>query len=254
VAPVIAAGLAMVGVLWAYEGWQWVTFSAGETENPQRTFPRGIVLGTLLLATIYVLANAGYIAALGPEGAAASRNPAADAVRATLGAGAAKVVVAMVLVAIVSASLTIPLTMPRVFFAMGRDGVFFRKLGEVHPRFGTPAFAIVAGSLWAVVLTLTGTFTTLLSYVVFVGWIFYALGAASIFVFRRRAPDAPRPYRVPLYPLTPILFVLTSSAIVINTLVGQTRTALIGLAIVATGIPVFFVWRTRTAKELTADG
>lgn len=249
-------GLAMVGVLWAYEGWQYVTFSAGETRDPQRTFPRGIIIGTALLIAIYMLANVAYIAALGPVAAAQSPRIAAEAVGATLGPAAAKLVAATIVLSMFSAANGLTLTAPRVYYAMARDGVFFRRLAAIHPRFGTPAFAVIASSVWAMILTATGTFTVLLTYVVFTGWIFYALGALSIFSYRRHRPDATRPFRVPGYPVTPILFVLASGAIVVNTLMTQPGIALRGLIVVAVGIPAFYAWqaqrRSRKARGDTA--
>ncbi|GJG89188.1 amino acid transporter [Gemmatimonadetes bacterium T265] len=241
-------GLAMIGVLWAYEGWQYVTFSAGETVDPQRVFPRGIVAGTALVVGVYVLANLAYVAALGPAAAARSERVAADAVGAVLGPAAARVIAAVILVSMFSAANGITLTAPRMYYAMGRDRVFFARLGAVHPRFGTPAFAIVASSAWAAVLAATGTFEQLLTYVVFVGWIFYALGALAIFAYRRREPDLPRPFRTPGYPVTPILFVLSAAAIVVNTVVSQPGRAAVGIGMVLVGVPVFYVWRTRAAR------
>lgn len=243
-----ATGVALIAVLWAYEGWQYVTFSAGETIDAQRAFPLGITIGTVTLIVVYCLANVGYVAALGPEAAAASTGIAADAARAALGPTAATLVTIAVLVAIFSAANAIVLTAPRVFFAMARDGVFFRQLANVHPRFGTPAFAVIAACAWAMLLAATGTFDQLLTYVVFTGWIFYALGAASIFSYRRRMPDAHRPFRVPGYPLTPLLFVAASGAIVLNALFTQTGRAIIGLAVVLTGAPAYLVWRSRTPR------
>jgi basic amino acid/polyamine antiporter, APA family len=234
---------AMIGVLWAYEGWQYATFSAGEVKDPQRTFPRGIIIGTLILIFIYCFANLAYLAALGPKGVAASNTVAADAVGALMGPAAAKLIAATILISMFSAANSILLTTPRVYYAMGRDGVFFRKLAEVHPHFGTPAVAVIVQALWAMGLALSGTFNQLLTYVVFTGWIFYALGAASIFVLRRTRPDAPRPFRVPGYPVTPILFVVSSAIIVINTLVTQPRLALVGLAFVLSGAPAYLLWR-----------
>jgi APA family basic amino acid/polyamine antiporter len=236
-------GLAMISVLWAYEGWQYVTFAAGEARDAQRTFPRAIVAGTGVLIAIYMLANVAYVSALGVEGVQATDRVAATAVSALFGPAAAKLIAAVILVSMFSAANGLTLTAPRMYYAMARDGVFFRKLGEVHPRFGTPAFAIVAGSLWAMVLAATGTFNQLLTYVVFSGWIFYGLGALSIFAFRRREPDAPRPFRVPGYPLTPILFVAASAAIVLNTVFTQPRNAMYGIAGVLTGVPAYFLWR-----------
>jgi len=242
-------GLAMIGVLWAYEGWQYVTFSAGETLDPQRTFPRGIVAGTALVIGIYLLANVAYVAALGAAAASRSDRVAADAVTAVMGPAAGKLIAAVILVSMFSAANGITLTAPRMYYAMGRDGVFFAKLGEVHPRFGTPAFAIVASSAWAVALAATGTFEQLLTYVVFVGWIFYALGALAIFAYRRREPLLPRPFRTPGYPVTPLLFVLSAAAIVANTIVTQPARAAVGIGIVLAGVPVFYLWRARRSRS-----
>ncbi|HEX9107004.1 MAG TPA: amino acid permease, partial [Longimicrobiales bacterium] len=245
-------GLAMVGVLWAYEGWQYVTFSAGEAERPERTFPAGITIGTLAIVAIYALANVAYIAAIGPDAVAASPAVAAESVRALFGPAAETLIALAIMVSMYSAANGLTMTTPRIYYRMGRDGVFFRRLGDVHPRFGTPAIAIIVSSLWAMLLAATGTFEQLLTYVVFAGWIFYALGAASIFVFRRRLPDAPRPFRVPGYPVTPARFVLASAAIVLNTLFSQPGRALVGLAIVALGSPAYLIWRARQDRPAAA--
>lgn len=245
----VGAGIAVIAVLWAYEGWQYVTFSAGETINAQRAFPLGIAIGTTILIGIYVLANLGYVAALGPEVAANSDSIAATAAGAAFGPVAGKLITIAVLVSIFSAANGLVLTAPRVFFAMARDGVFFRQLAVIHPRFGTPAFAIIAMCAWAMVLSASGTFEQLLTYVVFTGWMFYALGAATIFVYHRRQPDAHRPFRVPGYPITPLLFVAASSAIVLNALFTQTGRAVIGLGVVLTGAPAYLVWNARLRKK-----
>jgi APA family basic amino acid/polyamine antiporter len=243
-----AAGVALLGVLWAYEGWQNVTNSAGEARDPQRTFARGIGLGTAALVAIYLTANAGYVAAVGASGVAASDRVAADAVRALFGPGAAKLVTLVILISIFSAANGLALTGPRMYFAMARDGVFFRSLAEVHPRFGTPALAVAVSAVWAAVLALMGGFEQLFTYVVFASWIFAALAAASVFVLRRTRPDAPRPFRVPGYPLTPALFIAAAVAIVANTVVARPVQALIGLGIVATGVPAYFLWRRRADR------
>jgi basic amino acid/polyamine antiporter, APA family len=235
----------MIGVLWAYEGWQYATFSAGETIDPQRTFPRAIVLGTVILIAIYLLANVAYLTALGTTGVMASERVAADAVSAVLGPGAGKVIAAVILVSMFSAANGITLTAPRLYFSMARDRVFFAKLAEVHPRFGTPALAIVVSSLWAMLLAVTGTFEQLLTYVVFTAWIFYVLGGLAIFAYRRKHPGMPRPFSTPGYPLTPLLFVASAVAIVINTIVSQPGRAAIGLGLVLLGMPAFYMWRRR---------
>ena len=240
---VSTAGLAMIATLWAYEGWQYVTFSAGETRDPQRIFPLGIVAGTAGVVLLYLLANVAYIRVLGGAGVAQSQRVAADAVAATFGPGAARAIAIVAEVAVFSALNSVVLTAPRVFYAMARDGVFFRRLAEVHPRFGTPAFAIVTGAAWALLLAATGTYEQLLTYVIFSGWLFYGLGAVSVFWYRRHRPEAVRPFRVPGYPLTPALFAISALALVVNTMIGQPGRAAIGLGIVLLGAPAFYAWR-----------
>jgi APA family basic amino acid/polyamine antiporter len=239
-------GLAMISVLWAYEGWQYATFSAGETIDPQRSFPLAFLSGSLALIVIYLFANVGYLAALGPQGVALSNRVAATAVSAVIGASAAKLVAFAIMISMFSAANSIVLTAPRVYYAMARDGLFFRRLSVVHPRYGTPAFAVIAAAAWAAILAATGTFEQLLTYVVFIGWIFYALAAASVFVYRKREPDAERPYRVPGYPVTPLVFIVAAIALVANTVITQPRRAAVGLAIVLAGAPAYAIWRRNT--------
>jgi APA family basic amino acid/polyamine antiporter len=240
-------GLAMISVLWAYEGWQYVTYSAGETINPQRTFPLAFMIGSAALIGIYLFANLGYLAALGASGVAGSTRVAATALGAVVSHGAGKIVAIAILISMFSAANSIMLNAPRVYYAMARDGLFFHSLSQVHPRFGTPALAVGAAGIWSAVLAASGTFEQLLTYVVFIGWIFYALAAASIFIYRKRAPEAARPYRVPAYPWTPIVFILAAMALVGNTIATQPVRAAIGLGIVFLGAPAYAFWR-RTAK------
>jgi APA family basic amino acid/polyamine antiporter len=238
-------GAAMIGVLWAYEGWQYVTFSAGETRDPQRVFPRAIAVATFALIVLYLLANVGYVAAIGPVAASQSSHVAADATAAVFGSFSGKLLSILALVSIFSATNGLVLTAPRLYFAMARDGLFFARLAKVSERFGTPASAIVLLSCWSMLLALTGTFEQLLTYVVFAGWIFYGLGALAVFASRRRYPDAVRPFRTPGYPVTPVLFALAAALLVGNTLFQQTRQAAIGLTVVLLGTPVYFLWRSR---------
>ena len=234
-------GMAMVSVLWAYEGWQYATFTAGETIHPQRNFPLAFLVGIGILIGVYLLANLGYVAALGATGVANSNRVAASAL-ATLSPSLAKLVTVAILISIFSAANSITLTAPRVFYAMARDGVFFGQLAQVHPHFGTPAFAILAAAVWASLLALTGTFEQLLTYVVFVGWAFYALAAATIFIYRKRETQ-PSVYRVPGYPWTPSCFIAIVALFVANTVIRQPLQALTGMAIVLTGVPAYFTWR-----------
>lgn len=248
--PVLSGGLvAMVSVLWAYEGWQYATFVGGEVIDPQRNFPLGLVIGTAVLLAIYVLVNLGYLAALGPERLAQSSAVASESVGAVFGPVAARLVAIPVLVSILSAAHGLTFTAARVFHSMAADGAFFAKLGEVHPRFGTPATSIIALSAWSAVLALSGTFDTLLTYVVFVSWIFYGLGGACVLVFRVREPDLPRPMKVPGYPFTPILFVLSALVIVVNTMIDNPQRALVGIAATLSALPIHAVWVRRARRS-----
>jgi APA family basic amino acid/polyamine antiporter len=192
-----------------------------------------------------VIANVGYFSALGIDGVAGSNRVASDAANAVMGPWAGQVLAVVILISIFSASNGMMLTLPRLFFAMSRDRLFFARLAEVHPRFGTPAAAIVGTALWASVLVLSGTFEQLLTYVVFMSWVWFALAALAIFKYRRSEPDAPRPFRCPGYPVTPILFVLSALVIVANTVVSQPMQSLIGLGITVLGVPAYLWWRSR---------
>ena len=250
-------GLAMIGVLWAYEGWQYPTFNAGEVVNPQRNYPRAFFAGTAALIGIYLIANLGYIAALGTDGVINSTSVAAESLTLVINPTAARVIAFTILVSVFSAANSNLLSCPRVYYAMAGDGLFFHKLAEVHPRFGTPAIAIVAGSAWAIVLAVAGTFTELFTYVVFSGWIFYGLCAATIFVYRRRLGSTNLPYRVPGYPWTPLIFIAAAIVLVVNTLVDNlrdnpTKTAL-AVGIIALGLPAYAIWRTRGAAPIDSS-
>lgn len=242
-------GLAMIGALWAYEGWQFISYSAGEAVNPQRDFPRAFLFGNASLIAIYVIAAFSYVAALGPAAASRTDTIAATAMAAVLGPAAAKLVALAILISTFSATNSVQLTAPRVFYAMAADGLFFRRLAEVHPRFRTPAIAVLTSGIWAAFLSCTGNFEQLFTYVIFTGWIFYGLAGASIFVYRRRWPELKRPYRVPGYPWMPGLFVAAAAGLVINTLVSGPEGAAEGLGIVLLGLPVYFVWRSRAPMK-----
>ncbi len=242
-----AVGVAMLGVLWSYEGWQYVTFAAGEVKDAPRTLPRALVLGTLLLTTVYLLVNVGYLAALGADGVMASDRVASAALEA-VGLGAlSKVVIAVILVSIFSCANATLFSATRIFFAMAGDGLFFSRMKEVHPRFQTPMWAIVGTGVWALVLALSGTFDQLLAYVVFTGWLFYGLAAAALFVYRKRKIGEDAAYRTPLYPIVPLVFLALTVGLTLSTILEDPKTALYGLAIVASGVPAYLFWKRPTA-------
>jgi basic amino acid/polyamine antiporter, APA family len=194
---------------------------------------------------VYLLANFAYLASLGPARAAESETIAATSIATVLGSSAAKLVALTILISVFSAINSVSLTAPRVFFAMANDGLFFHRLAHVHPRFHTPAFAVVLLGVWSAALAYVGQFQELINYTMFVAWIFYGLGAASVFSYRRKFPNLPRPYHVPGYPWTPTLFVSAAAALVLNVIVSTPRNAGIGLGIVALGLPAYVAWKRR---------
>jgi APA family basic amino acid/polyamine antiporter len=250
-ALVSGIGLAMISVLWAYEGWQFGTYSAGEVVDPQRCFPRTFLFGSLILIGLYLFAVVAYLVALGPQGVAQSDAVAATASRAVVGPWTGKLVAAAILISTFSSTNSIMLTAPRVFFAMANDNLFFRKLAEVDPRFGTPAYAILVLGVWSCMLASAAGFAKLANGAIFIGWIFYGLGAAAIFPIRRANPGKPLPYRVPGYPFTPFLFVLTALAIVVNAILAAVRDPrefthlLVAIALMLLGLPGYFIWSRR---------
>jgi basic amino acid/polyamine antiporter, APA family len=246
-------GLAMIAVLWAYEGWQFGTYSAGEVVEPQKAFPRAFLLGSLILVGLYLIANIAYLVALGPTAATASDAIAATAATAVLGPWAGKIIALTILISTFSAANSVVLTAPRVFYAMANDNLFFKKLAEVHPRFRTPAAAIVVLGVWSAVLACAGKFAELIGGVIFIGWIFYGLGAAAIFPLRRKSQSKPIPYRVPGYPVTPFIFVLAAAAIVANAIVlafhdpVSFRNIMAAIVLFLLGLPAYYFWRRRSA-------
>ena len=249
---VSAFGFAMITVLWAYEGWQFGTYSAGEVENPQRSFPRAFLTGSVLLVGLYLFAVVAYLVALGPQAATASNTIAAAAATSVLGPWAGMLVAGTILISTFSATNSVMLTAPRVFFAMANDNLFFKKLAEVHPRFGTPAAAVVVLGVWSSILTLAGGFEKLAAGAILIGWIFYGLGAAAIFPIRSANRGKAIPYRVPGYPVTPLLFVLAALAIVGNAVYGaladphQFTYLLVAIALMLLGLPGYFFWTRRS--------
>ncbi|MCX6135652.1 MAG: amino acid permease [Ignavibacteriales bacterium] len=241
-----ALTLAFVSVLWSFGGWQHATFTAAEAKDPKRSVPRSLIIGALAVTIIYISTNVAYMFLMTPAQMAASPRVAADAISLVLGPVGGSLIAITIFISTFGTTGIYTLTAPRIYYAMANDGLFFKKVAEVHPRFRTPMLAIALQSAWAIVLILFwGTFESLISYVVFTDWIFFALAAFSIFIFRRRLPQAERPYRTLGYPLTPILFVTISTLFVIYTLFEKPAESLAGLAFLAAGVPVFLFWKRK---------
>ena len=238
-------GIALIAVLWTYDGWMDICFASGEIKNPKQTLPRTFIISVSSVTCIYVLINLLLIYVVPYGRLKASGSPASDAAQVLFGPVGGSLIAVVVMVATLSALNSSILTGARVFYAMGRDKLFFQWLGRPHPRYHTPGAAIIISGIWAVVLIFSGTFEQIMTFFVFIMWMFYGLIVGSVFVLRWKQPDLPRPYRAWGYPVTPILFLLATALLLGNTLVSSTREALIGLLILSTGIPVYLYWKLR---------
>ncbi|HEX3745272.1 MAG TPA: amino acid permease [Bryobacteraceae bacterium] len=244
-------GVALIACLLAYDGWVQLSFVAGEIRDPQRNVVRALTIGTLGVTAIYLLANIAYLHVLTVPEIAVSEHVGADAAGRVMGAAGGTVISAIILVSILGTLNGCCLTIPRVYFAQASDGLFFRRFAHIHPRYGTPDFAIVAQTLWAAVLLVTGSYETLIDYALFGIWLFYALMVAAVIVLRRKRADVPRPYRMWGYPVTPLLFLAITLWFLGNMLVTRPGPAFAGLGLILTGIPAYFIWR-RSAHPHTA--
>lgn len=244
-------GAAMLGALWAYDGWQNVAPLSGEIRDPQRNLPRAFVGGTLTVAALYLFVNTAYFFALTPLEVAnvpASSSVATEVLKRFLGPLAVSMTAVALMVSSFGALHASVLANSRIPFAMARDGLFFRSLARLSPRSNVPARAILAQSGWASVLALSGSYDTLTDSVIFASWLFYGLVTASLFVFRRTMPDTPRPYRAWGYPVVPLIFVFVTAALLINTFVASPREALRGVALLAAGLPLYWYWARRSRQ------
>jgi len=240
--------LALVAGLFAFGGWHMVTYAAEETVNPTRTIPTALLLGTLIVTVCYIAMNGVYMYVLPLDAVARSTRIAADASDAVLGPGKSGVMSALVLFSSFGALSGVILAGPRVYYSMAEDGLLFRWFGAIHARYATPHRAIVAQGIWSSVLVATGSFRVLFTRVVYTEWIFFGLLAVALFVLRRRPGYAP-PYRVWGYPVIPAVFVIACAAIVINQIISAPRESAYGLALVAIGLPVYYLWARKGSHQ-----
>ncbi len=237
----LAVGAALVAILWAYEGWHVVSFTAGEFKNPTRDLPKSLLWGALALALIYVLANSAYYAVLSPGQIQQTDQAAATAVTVAYGGPATVLVTTLILISILGATNGMILTGPRVYFAMARDGLFLKAFGRLDERSRVPRLAIVIQGIWASGLTMIGSFQDLFTYVIFTAWIFYGLSVLAVIVLRFKQPLLQRPFLVPAYPLIPVLFVFAALFIAGVTVVNGPLHALYGIALILAGLPVYWI-------------
>jgi basic amino acid/polyamine antiporter, APA family len=236
-------GVAMVAVLWAYDGWIETTYVGSEIVDPGRNLPRSIIYSTLIVIALYVLASVAYAFVLSPGGMAGSALVASDAAKVTIGSLGATLVVVAILISTLGANNGIILTAARIPYAMARGGMFFRSQGIVHPRYATPTVALLTQGAVAATLTAFGTYDQLFTYVVFAQFVFYALSAGAVIKLRHTAPQLARPYRTWGYPVTPIVFIAFAAWLVYNTIVETPLDSAVGAGIILLGLPGYWYWR-----------
>ncbi|MFQ5606137.1 MAG: APC family permease, partial [bacterium] len=235
-----AFGLALISVLWAYDGWMDVCYASGEIKNPERTLPKTFIFSIVSLMAIYLLVNLVYHYILPHEQVQNSAMVASDVAQKILGPIGGTFIAVTVVLSTFGALNSTTLTGARIFYAMARDGLFFEWVGKAHPRFHTPSGALIISALWSFVLIFSGSFDQLITYFIFIMWVFYGLAVGAVFVLRAKKPDLPRPYKTVGYPFTPIIFLVASVLLLINTMTNSALESLVGLGLLVLGVPVYF--------------
>ena len=236
-------GLAMVSVLWTFDGWIFITYVAGEVKNPGRNIPLSLIFCMLIVVTIYLLLNYVLIYTLGFTGMNGSDLVVSDAASVFLGNKGAAIVTLIILISLIGANNGFVLTSARINYAMAKDKLFFYQASQIHPRFKSPANALIIQCVWASLLTFTGTFNQLITYIIFASWIFYGMSAGAVIILRNKKPDMERPYKTPAYPWIPIIFILFAIFLTINTIIEAPRDAAIGAGIILAGLPMYYYWK-----------
>jgi APA family basic amino acid/polyamine antiporter len=250
---VVPFGVALVAVLWSFEGWHVVSFAAGEMKNPARDLPRSLLTGTIVVTLVYIFANCGYYAVLPASEIPHSPAIASAAIATAYGIRASQFVSLLILVSVLGAMNGMVLTGPRVYYAMARDGLFFRRFARTGKTSGAPVFSLCIQGVWAAGLTCSGTFAQIITYVIFTAWIFYGLTVAGVIVLRWRGEERQGAFRMPGYPFVPVVFCLASLGIVLTSIISDPGRAVIGLCLILTGAPIFVLLRHREAERVKAN-
>ncbi len=244
-----ALGVGLIAVFWAYDGWVYITWVAGEVKNPRRNVPLAMLLGVLFVGVVYITMNVVYIYALPGTEIQRVETVAHAAASAMFSPSAAIWLSALVALSCFGAAASCILSSGRIYYAMARDGVFFRRMAKIHPKWNTPAFALIGQGIWACILTLSGRYDQLYTYVMFMMVLFYVLTVVGLFILRWKQPNLPRPYRCTGYPWLPAIYILIASAWTINTIVTHPKESLAGVVIVAIGVPHYLYWKRNNAKQ-----
>ena len=236
-------GLAMVAVLWTFDGWIFVTYVAGEVKNPKRNIPLSLILCMVIVVTVYLALNTVLVYVLGFDQMIGSELVMADAASKFIGGNGAAIVTIIILISLIGANNGFILTSARINYAMARDNRFFKQAAIIHPKFQSPANALIIQCIWACILTFSGTFNQLITYIIFASWIFYGMSAGAVIILRKKKPDMERPYQIPFYPWIPIIFILFAIFLTVNTILEAPRDAAIGAGLILAGLPLYYYWK-----------
>jgi APA family basic amino acid/polyamine antiporter len=241
-------GLAMVAALWAYDGWIEITYVGSEVKNPERNLPLSIIFSTLIVIALYVLISIACVYVLSVGTMAQAKLVAAEAATKMIGPQGAALVTIAILISTLGSNNGIVFTAARIPYAMAKEKLFFQSMGKVNEKYHVPMVALIVQGVWACMLTASGSYDQLYTYVVFVSWLFYAMSCGAVIVLRRKAPNMPRPYKTWGYPVVPAIFILFAICLMINTIVEAPRDAAIGAGIMLSGLPVYFYWKKKVVK------
>ena len=236
-------GLAMVAVLWTFDGWIFVTYVAGEVKEPQRNIPLSLIFCMVIVVSVYLAINAVLVYVLGFDQMIVSGSVVSDAASVFLGGNGATIVTLIIVISLFGGNNVNVLTSARIIYAMAKDNRFFKSTGQIHPKFKTPSNALIIQCIWAIILTFSGTFNQLITYIIFASWIFYGMSAGAVIILRKKMPDMERPYKTPFYPWIPIVFVLFAIILTVNTIMEAPRDAAIGTILILAGLPLYYYWK-----------
>ena len=236
-------GLAMVAVLWTFDGWIFVTYVAGEVKDPKRNIPLSLIFCMAIVVSVYLALNTVLVYVLGFDQMIGSELVMADAASKFLGGKGAAIVTIIILISLMGANNGNVLTSARINYAMAKDKRFFKMAAAIHPKFQSPANALIIQCVWACILTFSGTFNQLITYIIFASWIFYGMSAGAVIILRKKKPNMDRPYKTPFYPWIPIIFILFAILLTFNTIMEAPRDAAIGTGIILAGLPLYYYWK-----------
>ena len=235
-------GLAMVAVLWTFDGWIFITYVAGEVKNPGRNIPLSIIYCMIIIVSVYLALNYVLVFALGFDKMIGSELVMSDAASIFLGNKGGAIITIIILISLIGANNGFILTSARINYAMAKNKLFFKQAALIHPKYKSPSNALIIQCVWACILTFTGTFNQLITYIIFASWIFYGMSAGAVIILRFKKPELKRPYKTPLYPWIPIIFILFAIFLTINTIIEAPRDAGIGALLILAGLPFYYYW------------